>query len=54
MTDKSKGKWSKEIHTRFVSILLTNYLRLGFSIKKSPLHGWFHINLLSCQIQFYK
>ena len=47
-------KWSKEIHLWKVSILITNHLRLGFSIKKSPLHGWFHINLLTCQIQFYK
>ena len=44
-------KWSKEIHFSRVSILLTNYLRLGFSIRKTP-WNLFHINLFSCQIEF--
>lgn len=51
--------WDKEINTRYFSILITNYLRLGFSIKKTPkilphYYTWFHINLWCCQIQFYK
>jgi len=44
-------KWSKEIHKKKYSVLLTNFLRLGFSIKKTPKNGWFHINLWTCQIQ---
>jgi len=44
-------KWSKEIHFFRIHILLTNFLHLGFSIKKTPLgSGIFHINLWSCQI----
>jgi len=48
-------KWSREIHRERYSILLTNFLNLGFSIEKPPHpEQWFHINLGSCQIQFYK
>jgi len=42
--------WSKEIHFWKVHILLTNYLHLGFSAKKTP-HNIFHVNLGSCQIE---
>lgn len=43
-------KWDKEIHFWRIHILLTNYLNLGFSIKRSP---WniFYINLWTCQIE---
>lgn len=51
-------KRSKEIHTKWFSVLLTNYLNLGWSIKKTPpslnRRLWFHVNLGSCQIQFKK
>jgi hypothetical protein len=48
-------KWDKEIWIGKVGVLLTNYLSLGFSIKKSPYNNdWFHINLGSCQICFDK
>lgn len=43
-------KWSKEIHIGWVHVLLTNYLWLGFSVRKTP-WNFFHINLGSCQIE---
>lgn len=42
-------KWSKEIWIGKIGILLTNFLRLGLSIRKTP-YNYFHINLYSCQI----
>lgn len=42
-------RFSKEIYIGKVSILITNFLSLGFSIKK-PYKNGLHINLGSCQI----
>lgn len=41
------------IRSYYFSILLTNYLKLGFSINKPYKHR-FHINLFSCQIEISK
>lgn len=49
-------KFDKEFHFRFISILITNYLKLGVSIKKTPAPFYksdnlFHINFFTCQVQ---
>jgi len=46
-------KWDREIHVWKIHILLTNYLKLGFSIRRTP-RNWFHINLWTCQIEISK
>ena len=46
-------KFDKEIWIGNIGILITNYLSLGFSIKKYS-NEYFHINLFTCQIAFTK
>ena len=44
----NKKLWSKRIYFRRISLLLTNYLHLGFSIHKRHTEVW--INLFTCQV----